>query len=61
MSNVVRLPFTRDPWPPRRTLREATWRNRLASALWIAIGIPLSLGIFALQLFGTFGWRCLGE
>jgi len=23
----------------------------------IVIGIPLSLGIFAVQLFGVFGWR----
>jgi len=54
MGEVVSFPefvrVSRRVLPVRRTLQPATWRDRAVEAAWLAIGLPLSMGIFALQI-----------
>jgi hypothetical protein len=56
MGEIILFPFVKRHQPWSRTLQPFTWRDRVSNFLWIVLGIPISLGVFAFQLFGVLGW-----
>jgi len=57
MSQIIPFPRAKNRWPPPRPLQPLTARDRIANGLWLIIGFPISVRLFALQVAGVFGWR----